>query len=47
LCAGIVNVETLTNPGSGRTFHPKLYLGWSGSGARAVVEEQLRVKQVA
>ncbi len=25
------------NPGSGRTFHPKLYLGTSPSGARAVI----------
>ena len=25
------------NPGSGSTFHPKLYLGRSGSGARAVI----------
>lgn len=27
----------ILNPGSGRTFHPKLYLGSSPSGARAVV----------
>lgn len=25
------------NPGSGRTFHPKLYLGAAGQGARAVI----------
>lgn len=27
----------ILNPGSGRTFHPKLYLGSSASGAQAVV----------
>jgi hypothetical protein len=27
----------ILNPGSGRTFHPKLYLGTNGSGAQAVI----------
>lgn len=36
--AGSLGLDVrVLNPGSGRTFHPKLYLGCNGTGARAVI----------
>lgn len=37
MASGLGLEVRVLNPGSGRTFHPKLYLGTSSSGARAVI----------
>src|SRR5512143_896073 len=37
LASGLGLEVRILNPGSGRTFHPKLYLGSSGAGTGAVI----------